>query len=86
MLRSTPKIISTVQVYLNQKLMPAVPPTDAYHLAFASFHRCEYLVTWNMRHLANENKFEHIRRVNEALGLFVPSIVTPRQLIGGADE
>lgn len=28
----------------------------------------------------------HIRRVNTLLGLFVPSLVTPLELLGGSDE
>jgi hypothetical protein len=31
---------------------------------------------------ANANKFGHIRRVNTLLGFFVPTIVTPLELIG----
>lgn len=51
-------------------------------LALASFHKCDFLLTWNCHHLANVNKSGHIRRINKMLGLFVPSIVTPLQLIG----
>jgi hypothetical protein len=40
------------------------------------------LVTWNCQHLANARKFGHIRRVNGMLGLFVPELVTPMELLG----
>lgn len=66
--------------------MPADPAGDALHLALASYHRCDFLVTWNCKHLANANKFGHIRRVNGLLGLFSPSLVTPLELLGGNDE
>jgi hypothetical protein len=36
--------------------------------------------------LANANKFGHIRRVNTMLGLFVPALVTPLELLGESDE
>jgi hypothetical protein len=36
--------------------------------------------------LANANKFAHIRRVNTLLGLFVPSLVTPLELLEVDDE
>jgi hypothetical protein len=49
-------------------------------------HKCDFLVTWNCQHLANANKFGHIRRVNTMLGLFVPALVTPLELLGGGDE
>jgi hypothetical protein len=45
---------------------------DADHLALASYYKCDMLVTWNCRHLANANKQSHIRRVNALLGLETP--------------
>lgn len=41
---------------------------------------------WNCKHLANANKFGHIRRVNGLLGLFTPSLVTPLELLGDNDD
>lgn len=79
-------IVEIVQAYIRHKLMPANPTGDALHLALASYHKCDFLVTWNCEHLANANKFGHIRRVNTMLGLFVPALVTPMELLGGNDE
>ena len=81
-------VADIVEVYIARLVMPQDPGGDALHLALASYHRCDYLLTWNCQHLANANKFPHIRRVNTLLGLFVPMIVTPVQLLhgGGQDE
>jgi len=81
-----PAIIEIVDAYFRHKLMPADPAGDALHLALASYHKCDFLVTWNCQHLANANKFGHIRRVNAILGLFVPTIVTPLELLGESNE
>ncbi len=78
-------ITEIVESYMRHRLMPAAPG-DALHRALTSYHKCDFLVTWNCRHLANANKFGHIRRVNTALGLFVPAIVTPLQLLGDSDD
>lgn len=78
-------VLEIVQAYVQHKLMPSDPGGDALHLALASYHKCDFLVTWNCRHLANANKFGHIRRVNTLLGLFVPSLVTPLELLGGTN-
>ncbi len=75
-------VIDTVAAYLAHKLMPSDPTGDALHLALASNYKCDFLLTWNCRHLANANKFAHIRKVNGILGLFVPSLVTPLELLG----
>jgi predicted nucleic acid-binding protein len=81
-----PAIADIVEMYIQHRLMPADPAGDALHLAIASYHKCDFLVTWNCRHLANANKFGHLRRINTLLGLFVPAIVTPLELLGGIDE
>ncbi|MEA2560998.1 MAG: hypothetical protein QOH06_2502 [Acidobacteriota bacterium] len=81
-----PAILEVVEAYIRQKVMPADPGGDAWHLALASYYKCDFLVTWNCQHLANANKFGHIRRVNTMLGLFVPALVTPLELLGGNDE
>jgi len=79
-------ILEIVESYIRYRLMPADPGGDAMHLALASYHKCDFLVTWNCRHLANAKKFGHIRRVNTMLGLFVPTLVTPLELLGEDDE
>jgi predicted nucleic acid-binding protein len=73
-------VAETVDAYIAHRLMPNNPAGDALHLAIASFHQCDFLVTWNCRHLANANKFAHIRRVNGILGLGNPALVTPLEL------
>ena len=33
-----------------RSLMPQNPVGDALHLALASYHKCDYLLTWNCKH------------------------------------
>lgn len=82
----TPEVAEVVDAYQRHHLMPMDPAGDALHLALASFHKCDFLVTWNCQHLANANKFGHIRRVNQLLGLYVPILATPLELLGENDE
>ena len=76
-----PAIIEVVETYIARLVMPRDPAGDALHLALASYHKCDFLLTWNVQHLANANKFAHIRRVNALLGLFTPALVTPLELL-----
>jgi len=73
-------IADIIDVYLANHLMPRERLGDALHLALASYHKCDFLLTWNCTHIANANKFEHIRIINTRLGLFVPALVTPMEL------
>lgn len=74
-------VTEAVEAYIANHVMPNDPAGDAFHLAAASFHRCDFLVTWNCRHIANANKYGHIRRVNGMLGLGNPALVTPLELL-----
>jgi predicted nucleic acid-binding protein len=69
-----------VDVYVRNKLMPA-NSEDALHLALASRHRCDFIVTWDRKHLANPNKRTHLASINTRLGLHIPMIVTPADLL-----
>ncbi len=75
-------IAPIVDVYIANMVMPRDPRGDALHLALASYHKCDFLLTWNCKHLANANKFGHIRDINGRLGLYVPLLVTPLELLG----
>ncbi len=80
-----PPIVEIVQTYIQHNVMPQDPVGDALHLAIASYHKCDFLLTWNCKHLANANKFNHIRRINTMLGLYVPILATPLELLGGGE-
>jgi predicted nucleic acid-binding protein len=54
---------------------------DALHVSLASFHKVDYLVTWNFGHLANVHRQARIKLFNTAAGFFVPEIVTPEFLV-----
>lgn len=82
-LPNAPATANIVAEYIRRMVMPQDPTGDALHLALASYYACDFLLTWNIRHLANANKFEHIERVNAELGLSTPRLITPMELTGG---
>jgi hypothetical protein len=86
LLELTEKLEDIVYEYIEHRLMPKDPKGDALHLAMASYYHCRYLLTWNCQHLANANKFEHIRHINTLLGLFVPILTTPYGLMYEYEE
>ena len=80
------EISEIIDVYIDNHLMPKERLGDALHLALASYHKCDFLLTWNCTHIANANKFEHIRIINTRLGLFIPTLITPMELLEGQNE
>lgn len=79
------EIKGIIKIYIENFLMPVDDEGDAAHLAMASFHNIDFLLTWNCAHLANWNKKEHIRIINLRLGLLTPEIITPEQLFREED-
>jgi hypothetical protein len=55
---------------------------DAAHIAIATVYGCDYLLTWNCRHIANAELHRPIRRVVEEYGYDMPSLCTPEELMG----
>ena len=72
LLESSVEVDDLVAAYLIHKVMPQGGAGDVRHLALATFHGCDILVTWNCRHIANADKQAHIRRVNGSLGYATP--------------
>ena len=82
----TNEVIEIAQIYIDKLVMPIDPKGDALHLAIASFYKVDSLLTWNCKHLANANKFDHIRRVNFEIDLNTPILATPLNYLSGEDE
>lgn len=74
------RVFEIAQVYLDNYLMPRSLTGDAIHLAYASYYKIDFLLTWNCNHLANANKKQHIRLINTRMNLLTPEIITPLEL------
>lgn len=48
-----PAVDVLAQAYIENRVMPRKHLGDAWHLAYATFHGFEFLLTWNCNHLAN---------------------------------
>ena len=80
---STSEIQQIAQAYIDKLIMPQDPLGDALHLAIASFHKIDALLTWNLAHIANPNKFDFITRINRELGLPMSLLTTPLNYLEG---
>ena len=68
------------KAYIENLVMPRQHLGDAWHLAYATYHGFDFLLTWNCNHLANANKRRHLETINWRLGFATPPIVTPLEL------
>lgn len=67
---------------LSQRVIPARAADDAVHIAVASVHEIDYLLTWNCRHLANPRIWRRISDCLSGIGFRATVICTPEDLIG----
>jgi hypothetical protein len=73
----TPEAVALAQLLIEQQVMPGPLRGDAIHVAVAAYHGVDYLLSWNVRHLANPNKRIHLARILMRAGKAAPAIVTP---------
>ena len=76
----TEEAASIARRYVRERLVPGDLQGDALHLALACVYEFDFLLTWNIRHLANPNKTAHLTVINRRLGLLTPQVVTPEML------
>jgi predicted nucleic acid-binding protein len=46
---------------IQRKILPKRSVSDSLHIAYALVAECDYLLTWNMRHMANVYTNDHMR-------------------------
>ncbi len=85
MLPITDRILQIARIYRDRLIMPQDPQGDALHVAIASFHNVDAILTWNLAHIANPNKVYLIQQVNRELGLLTPGLTTPLVYFGGVN-
>lgn len=76
-----PEVDRLTQKLLNAGAVPENFRSDAQHIAIATIHSVEYLVSWNHKHIVNANKREHINQVCRDAGFNPIIICTPAELI-----
>nr|VFK64753.1 MAG: hypothetical protein BECKUNK1418G_GA0071005_105012 [Candidatus Kentron sp. UNK]VFK71223.1 MAG: hypothetical protein BECKUNK1418H_GA0071006_105511 [Candidatus Kentron sp. UNK] len=61
--------------------LPAKAKVDALHVAVATVHGVDYLLTWNCKHIANATLRQRIEAICRDHGFEPPTIRTPQELM-----
>lgn len=86
LLRSTDEAEALTQRILASGLLPTDADRDAAHIALATVHEMDILLSWNCRHIANAAIQARLRRLAEKLGFALPVLCTPEELTGDLYE
>jgi predicted nucleic acid-binding protein len=86
LLEQGPDVAALADLLVRNVSLPPNAVADATHIALAAIHGIELLVTWNCRHIANPILRPRVEAICRAAGYEPPSICTPAELLGGADD
>ena len=74
LLAVNPEIENLAELYYSAVDLPDRAKADAFHLATASWYRVEYMLSWNLKHIASARVRKILREVNDQLGIYTPVI------------
>jgi hypothetical protein len=77
----TQEVKQLAQVLLDKNAVPEKASQDATHIACASIHKIDFLLTWNQKHIINKQKLIQINNIIYNEGCKIPYICTPKQLL-----
>lgn len=66
---------------MKSGVLPPKAIRDAAHIAVATVHNVQYLLTWNCKHLANARIAKRIAGICILAGFEMPTICTPEELL-----
>jgi len=77
----TDEVGSLAQKLVASGLIPDKAASDAIHIAVASVHKMDYLVTWNFKHIANPFMRARLRKTVHEAGFHLPVLCSPDELL-----
>jgi predicted nucleic acid-binding protein len=78
----TEAVNSVAKAIMKSGLLPQKAARDAIHIAVASVHYIDILLTWNCRHIANAAIMKELSEIVELGGFVMPVLCTPEELLG----
>jgi len=81
-LNSTKEVDNLVLEYLNKKIVNIKYKDDCYHIALATINKIDVLLSWNFKHIVNNQKVLLFNFVNRELGLNPITIKDPKDFLG----
>lgn len=70
-----------LQAYIKDKIVSRRYTTDAHHVAMASVHRADVLLSWNFKHIVHLDKIRKFNGVNLRLGYPMIEIRSPKEYV-----
>ena len=75
-------VLDLAEQFLERSSLPAKADVDAVHIAAATVHGMDYLLTWNCKHIANAQIQRKLAEISLDFGYELPILCTPYELLG----
>lgn len=75
------EVILLAELLIESRLIPEKAASDAIHIAVATIHRMDYLVTWNFKHIANPHTRNRLAGIVERRRYRLPILCSPDELV-----
>ena len=75
-------VLNLAEQFLQRSNLPSKADIDAIHIAVATVHRMDYLLTWNCKHIANAQIQIKLADISLDFGYDLPILCTPYELLG----
>jgi len=67
--------------YITQKVVGQTSYEDCMHIALATIHHADCLVSWNFKHIVNLPRIKGYSIINLTNGYHTPEIRSPKELV-----
>lgn len=85
-LEITDEVAALTKHILSSQLVPSKAASDAVHIAVATVHGMDFLVTWNIKHIGNAHIRTRLQAVVGDFGTTLPVICTPEELLDDEND
>ena len=76
----TQEAVNLADTYIREKVVGKTSRADCIHIALATIHKVDILVSWNFKHIVNINRIRGYNSVNLRLGHQTLEIRTPKEI------
>lgn len=81
----TDEALNLARTYISENVVGKTNFDDCVHIALATIHRANILVSWNFKHIVNVYRIRGYNSVNLRLGYPTLDIRSPREIVNYED-
>jgi predicted nucleic acid-binding protein len=78
-LDTSDEAVELANTYITEKVVGETSYSDCLHIALATIHKADYLVSWNFKHIVNVQRIRGYNAINLKNGYSLLEIRSPRE-------